>query len=31
MKLANYVVMMADMGFGLSREDLQMTVFRTDA
>ena len=27
-KLAEYVVMMADMGFGLSREDLQVTAFR---
>ena len=28
MKLAEYVVTMADMGFRLSREDLRMTAFR---
>ena len=27
-KLASYVVKMADMGFGLTREDLQITAFR---
>ena len=26
-KLASYVVKMADMGFGLTREDLQITAF----
>ena len=27
-KLASYVVKMADMGFGFTREDLQITAFR---
>ena len=27
-KLADYIMKMADMGFGLSREDLRMVAFR---